>query len=452
MKTLVIVGGGIVSIFSALYARKKFDRIIILEKSDKVGGLLASFQLGENNFDYGTHIPGFTGDIEIDNLLYGTDEEINKKWHRFPYLMSENFFSGSWYQSSPLVNVKSLGQDLYLKALSEILKLPKTDFSKDNLDEYLSSSFGETISNHIYRPIFRKLLGEEIENLHVECLRIFGLQRVILLNSESTVELKKLPEYDSKIGFHSYKEGSPVGGYVYPKGFSGIGTWADMLLEKALNQNIEINYYSTVKVMNVEHNTIKSLELNDGTIINCNYILWALPAALAVKNLNVDFKKDTPKFRTTSLFHFQFDQPLLKKIPQYLLCWDPKYISYRITLYPNISNDRTKTSNASLTVEVLYDESIEKKLNEVSLKIISELKELEIIPISSKIIVSKYEYLGTSFPILSQRFINNCKDSCSFLENSYSNFKMIGRHSGKAFFINDTLLLAKKILMEHSLC
>lgn len=92
MKTLVIVGGGIVSIFSALYARKKFDRIIILEKSDKVGGLLASFQLGENNFDYGTHIPGFTGDIEIDNLLYGTDEEINKKWHRFPYLMSENFF------------------------------------------------------------------------------------------------------------------------------------------------------------------------------------------------------------------------------------------------------------------------------------------------------------------------------------------------------------------------
>jgi len=67
----VVVGGGIIGIFSALFLAKSGHRVCLIEQSGELGGLHTSDSVEGYQFDRGTHIPSLTGVKEIDDLIFG---------------------------------------------------------------------------------------------------------------------------------------------------------------------------------------------------------------------------------------------------------------------------------------------------------------------------------------------------------------------------------------------
>ena len=79
----VVVGGGIAGILSSILLKKKFDQVYLLEKENKLGGLLSSYKSKEGfEFDYGSHFLRDTGVSELDEILYNNSWPFrNRKIH-----------------------------------------------------------------------------------------------------------------------------------------------------------------------------------------------------------------------------------------------------------------------------------------------------------------------------------------------------------------------------------
>jgi hypothetical protein len=415
-KTCVVVGGGLVGLLAAYLATKKFNKVILIEKSLNAGGLLGSFEFNGALYDYGTHIPSITNIDDLDQILYGTKNERTEKYEQFPYLKSENYFMGEWNLSSPLPSALSLPRQVYAQGIIELLEAPGSNPSELNLEKYLISTFGNTFTTHIYKPILKKLLNEDLGKLDKNVLKVFGIQRLIALTAEVTKDLKSIPKYNACLGFHSYTDGAPTFPYFYPKGSNGIGFWSEELLKKTLQAGVEIKTSKFVCNIDLNNTKIRSVKLNDGSQIKCDLVFWSITPALALKAAGVKILSTPPKFRTHTLCHFEFESPFLKLFPQYLLCWDIEMISYRITLYPNITKDRSKLQRYNLTVEVLSDASAETRGQYILEKVLDEIRLMKIVSYDNKVLASKVEYMGNS------------------------NLILLGRASGGNFFINDLLI------------
>ena len=439
-KTCIVVGGGVVGLLAAYLAKKNFENVILVERSSSIGGLLGSFEHEGALYDYGTHIPAITNINDLDHILFGSEQERLNTYHHFPYLRSENYFNSKWNLTSPLISTASLPEKIYSRGIEELLEAKGADQSETNLEKYLIDTFGLTFTREIYKPVFKKLLNEDLNNLHKNLLKTFGLQRLIALTPDATKQLKILPKYDNSLGFHSYTDGSPALPYCYPKGVNGIGFWGEQLLNKVLEAGVVIKTKDSISKINLQGASVRSVLLADNTEIKCDHVFWTVSPALALKSVGLEVKVSAPVFRTHTLCHFEFKKPLLKVIPQYLLCWDVDMISYRITLYPNITEDRAKVQKYNLTVEVLSDSSAAEMQEQISEKVLAELKTMNIVSGDNELLARKIEYMGNSFPILTEQFLRDAKELQNRVEEEFSNLTLLGRAAGTTFFINDLLV------------
>ncbi len=439
-KTCVVVGGGVVGLLASYLASKNFNKVVLIERSDNLGGLLGSFEHSGAIYDYGTHVPAFTAVDPLDDILYGPKDERSQHYEFLPYLRSENYFLGHWNDSSPLLDTRNLMPHDYAQGIVELLEAPGADESETNLYQYLVLTFGKKFTEQIYRPVLKKLLNTELEDINKNVLRTFGLQRLIALTSEVTKQLKTVAKYDNSLGYHSYTDGSPPVPYCYPKGNNGIGYWPNQLIEKVESAGVEIVTGSYVNEIKQYGNAITALTLDNQVEVLCDHVLWSVPPALALKAANIKLESSPPKFRTHTLCHFEFEEPLLKTFPQYLLCWESTMLSYRITLYPNITKDRKASGKHNLTVEVLSDVTAEHKTQEIQSQVLDEMRMMKVIAENNKVINSQVSYMGNSFPILTDEFLDNTKQLQNKVYDTFSNMTLLGRGAGATFFINDLLI------------
>ena len=207
--------------------------------------------------------------------------------------------------------------------------------------------------------------------------------------------------------------------------------------------NVTIHTSQTIDKIVSEKGVIKSLILEDGKSIDIDFCLWTIPPALGLRAGNIKFKGMIPKTRSNLIFHLEFDKPLKNKSSTYLWNWDPHFRVFRITLYPNMKKI-IKNNSSYLTVEVLCDFEEARSIN-VS-QIINELKILDIVPKDSEVIFEKSELLPSTIPILTKDYEKQTFKLNSILEDSYRNLKTAGRYSGRAWFMNDTLVDLYEIL------
>ncbi len=441
MTRCVVVGAGSVGILAAYLCKSKYDEVILIEKNSELGGLLSSFEMNGAKYDYGTHIPGMTGNKTIDEFLFGNEDEIERDFYKFPYLKSENYFKGTWNKKNTLLDVRKLKHENYLAGMLELLEAPGLDGSEENLAEFLEKSVGKTFSEEAYKPVIEKLQGKEVElqDLLPEVLRTFGLQRVIALTSKVSKELKQIARLDQSLAYHSYDDHEREGFYYYPKGNNGIGKWMEYAIDKLEKCGVKILQGEEVSSIEHENGTIGSIILKNNDSIPIDHLVWTVPAFLAYKAAKIEFISKPPKFRNHILCHYEFDIPFMKKAPQYLLCWEPGFYSYRITLYPNITSDTEKSSRFNLTVEVLTGKLESDIIDNLMDTVQNELIELEIIKPESKRIASKLQNLGAGFPVFTTDFMKNVIEQAETLNSNLNNFSLLGRASGRGFFINDLL-------------
>ena len=443
----VVVGGGVIGLLAAYLSSKTYDKVIVIDGDDKVGGLLSSFQMNGISYDYGTHIPATTGVLEVDEFLFGNEGERNDNFHKFKHLSAENYFNGKWNRTSPLLGARTLSKEDYALGILELLQ--KKDDTKDerSLEKYLIRNVGETFTKKLYTPVLKKLQGDvDLDDLSTYALKAFGLERIVALTDDVTNKLKEMKRYDDSLGYHSYENGIRNADYLYPKGINGIGQWVKLIVSKLDKSKVEIKTNRTVKKILHADSAITEIVFDNDESLIVDKLIWTIPPILAAKMTDISVKSLPPKFRTHSLFHFEIDLPLLKPIPQYLLCWDQNFLTYRITLYPNITEDRNNTDFINLTVEVISDSYDPNLVDEYSNKVFEELKELEVIHSSSKILNVKNQYLGSGFPVYTKDLLSNASRQSDFIKSKLSNIEFLGRASGSSFFINDLLVDAHKKL------
>jgi len=445
MNQILIVGGGMVGIFAALKLADHFESVYIIEKAPHLGGLLNSRKINQVSYDYGTHIPAFTVEDEVNEILFNEVNSINGlTWNEYPYLEVANYFMGHWNNESTLLDIRNLSKDLYVRATTEMLASGRPDYTKNNLKEFLNQTFGGTITENIYRPVIRKILGEELENVSPEVLLQYSLHRIMAFNSEKTRELKRDTVIDSKLGFHSYKEYPPSRPYLYPKGNEGVGKWVSSLEKQLKIKNVKILLSNGVTNI-VKKEGRFQVNLESGELPTFNDIIWTVPVAMAYRALDIPIKSTIPRFRYSTLVNLGFDQSFLRD-NHYVLIWDPEILAFRITLYPNLT--KLKESVYHCSVEILSGSTIEDK-PELLKRVLKDLQVVGLVSPEANLVESEIIDIGPAFPVPSTQFRRSVDELNDKFEQLHPEILLLGKASGKNFLLNDTLIHANSVLNKH---
>ncbi|MEE8458342.1 MAG: NAD(P)-binding protein [Phycisphaerales bacterium] len=426
-----VAGGGLSGLFSAILMADRFESVVLVEKGSECGGILRSEPDDRGVFfDCGTHVPDFTSRPEIDEILFGTREEIERDWTVFKRLHAASFYGGRWYDRSGTVDARALPEEDYCRGIVELLSRDKVSTDR-NLATYLIETMGPTLTTKLYAPIVQKLYGVEADQLTTSSsVGYFGLTRLIALTPCVTNKLKELEAFDSKLDFHTAEEA----GHLYPKQ-RGVGFWVERLTKKALSKGVKILTNEVIERISAERGVISSVRLGKRKEnIPCDFLVWTAPPAQALRAAGIPTAPDPTTYRTASVFNYSFDKQITNKKSLYLWNWDPNYKGFRITLYPNL---RPHVPGNDVTVEVL---SGPEEARDFSLKdICRELADTGLVPPDAKVLSESKKVLHNTFPVPTPAHEQAVNDYLWQLEEAFENIMIAGRFGGKAWFHKDVI-------------
>lgn len=431
MKDCVVIGGGIAGICAAIFLARKKHRVTVIERNKHLGGLLSSVSLWGHNFDLGTHVPRETGDKHLDDILFGS---INDDWVVHPFVRVGNFFNGRYNSSSHAMDITSLKQELYEKAFAELLAAetkPVADCS--NLRAYLLSKYGGTLTREVFAPVCQKFFSSELEDLAPEASAFFGMGRVIPADADTTRELKKVPELDSKLSFTSYLEGYSPLNYFYPRQ-GGVGLWVENLVRLAEDLGVVFKKGSTVTALAIEDRKVVSVEVNREVEIRTDALVITVPPIFILDLLKPFQLTNKPRFIKTVLLHFLIDGELLDK-NFYFNCFDPDFDTFRVTLYSNLREQEERVFPVSVELLLSQDD----KRQDYSASVFQELKRMGTISASSVRLESNQTVVPFGFPVINHEFLQGLVEQKQLIRESFDNACFLGKASGKSFFMKDVL-------------
>lgn len=430
---IVIVGGGIAGIISALTAKKLGFNVVIIEQQKNIGGLLRSFESPSGYiFDHGTHFLNRTGNSELDNMAYGS---INQDSYTVLSKSGDgNFYKGIDEEHS-FLDVRKMPKKSYDKAMLELLECNSSDKKFKDLKEQLEGTFGHTIYVDILKPIINKLFGVEPQLLNTDSHLLFGLKRVIAFSSKTSDLLKGIDIYDDKIAYHTRRYGNNDRTF-YPS-HGGVGSWIEQLTDVLEKNGIEVRTKETVDNLKYHNKNITDVVLKSGEEIECNHLVWTLPI-IFLENI-VKSSKDIkssgrPAFMSSSLYHFVIDRPYLTK-SYYLYFYEPSFRTFRATFYNNFRAE--KIDKYLVTVEVISNPSFQDLPSEQD--IFDELKESKSIPRDANFIECSINELATGFPLPTMDLVRNSAIMYDNIMHDFSNISILGKSSNSGFFMKDVM-------------
>ena len=420
---LLIAGGGVAGITAALVAQQASKSVCLVEAAPALGGLLRSSSYENYSFDYGTHFINYTQDPEVDQLLM---PQVNEDWLSFHYLKAGSYFKKT-NSESPLINAADvLPADVYQKGVAELLDIVSNNVNADNMRDQLVQKFGDTFATHIFIPAMEKLFFEKAENLKVNAQLRYGLHRLIVSTSETSIKLKQIPELDERIAFHTSAYTSQTAKHLYPKQ-GGVGQWMDYLISRVDDQSIHLN--NKIKTIHKESSGF-IVGLESGEKILCKKLVWTLAPALYFMALGEQHKMERPHLLHTELFHFVFEQPFVSDL-FYLTDYDPSHAIFRTTLYSNVQGDK---SDFRATVEVLRNDQGETSLE----RILKELAESGVIKNSVVPRFVKREFFPNTFPVLNHQYTKAQQYYTKEMEK-HPDTCFVGKAASEQFFMTDVL-------------
>ena len=345
MKKILVVGGGIVGITSAYFAKNNENKVILVESSDSLGGLLKSTCNEYGCFDYGTHIASKTGVDELDDFLFSDFNENNS--YKFNIGRSGNFYKGKLSDISPFVNTNHLAVSVYQKGCSELESA--NNKVGENLKETLINRYGDTFYQSIFKGLVYKIFGCDAQYLANECLPFFDMSRILAFDKKVSKQKKLNKVLDEKIGFHEFNAGADK---FYPKK-GGIGSWIKILEAKLLNLNIDIKTKSSIT--QIEANSTGFLVHINDEVLQVDELVWTLSSGLLNRFIDTGFNGKKPSFRKTAIYDFVFNKPLDTE-SYYINVYDNDLLSNRMTCYQNL---QSTSEFYACSVEVLNEDNFD---------------------------------------------------------------------------------------------
>ncbi|TGV30978.1 hypothetical protein EN829_034885 [Mesorhizobium sp. M00.F.Ca.ET.186.01.1.1] len=437
METAVVVGGGIAGLLSSILLKEKYEQVFLVERGPECGGLLRSFENKDGvSFDLGTHVLKETGIAPLDELLFSNLQ--NDEWSTLDYLKVGNYFEGKLNKNSQFINTKDMPTELYQKGLVELLHTKPITEPPHHLQEYLVQYFGETFTQHIFKPLMKKLQGASLEELHHTAHILFGYSRLIGGDAQTSRELKTSPFYDGKLAFASYLEGSSHLKNFYPR-TGGIGKWVHSLEKVATERGVTILTSESVEVITRENKHAREIVLQSGKKLACDMLVWTIAPFLLLKSSGVQMDSKVPQFRRMSLHHYVFDRPF-QTDNYYLYCNDPEMKSFRVTLYPNMRHEEQANATFNCTVEAFIQP--DDTLQELDEQLANELRKMGIIDQDAQMLTVDSSFVPAGFPVLTKEYVELLQSHNTMVAQSFDNVVLLGKGNGSTFFMNDVLIEA----------
>lgn len=337
-------------------------------------------------------------------------------------------------------DTRLLQPDVYERGVRELLAITTEMRGARNLAEYLTGTFGATFTKAVFEPIVDARLGPPMSELYPNAHILIGLNRIIVLDPETTRRLKsESPAYDQKIGFHSYLEGKRPTMSYYPRE-GGTGAWIDLLEQRLADRGVSILKNSSLRAISHEGSTVTSVGFSDGREIPCDAIFWTMPASLFLKLSGLPTIVEPPKIRTTSHFNYAIDRPTNTDL-HYFLCNDPSKLCYRVTLPSNVQQEyAARTGRHGISVEVLSGPIAD--VDEASDRVMRELIEMKTVPEDARILWKMGRTGVSGTPVITPTFVDQTRRQMEVLERRLTNAYFTGMLPGVNFF--------KREVLEHS--
>ncbi len=283
-KKIVIVGAGMAGLTAAAYLSRQNYNVLLLDKNDRIGGLLNTFEYDGFFFDAGPR--AFVNSGIVKPMLKDLDIEWDFLENKISIGIEDQLFRVD--SMDALEEYKRILTNLYPEKIGDIEKILSITYKLSEytkvLYEFDNPNFVDFMSDKKY--IFRKLIPWTFKFLNA--LRKFNqftmpmevfLKR--LTDSQSLIDLltqfffRKTPTYFALGYFYVYLD------YFYPK--SGTRALPYLLKEKISNWggNIKLNT-QIVEVIPSESKVIDS----EGNHFDYDHLIWAADLKTLYRSIN----------------------------------------------------------------------------------------------------------------------------------------------------------------------
>jgi protoporphyrinogen oxidase len=428
----IVVGGGIAGIVASYFLAAKGKKVILIESSDKLGGLLTSKCINGNYYDHGTHLLRETGIAQLDEFLHnGLD------YDRFEYIKAGTYYK-RLYEKNAFLTDFSLPENLREECLQQLLEsAQKASPSKfDNLEHQLVSLFGNGYYKNLFRGIIKKLYFEEPANLAPDGHYPMGLSRIIASTEQKSKDLKSDTQVDKVLAFHSVQDGQKSLKSLYPKGKGGVGVWIDLLEKKLIEAGVRI--FKKVKpAFKLANNaTVNQVTLNNQDFF-VEHLYWTVPPIFLYNQTNLP--KPTvsiPKRLSTVIIDLEYRGNYNTDL-HYFQNYDPSFKTFRVTLYDNFNNLYSTSGVNRITVEFLV-ENEQFETDKYKYVAIKELVMMGIANNESELTVVQDSAIRGGFPVPTPNFRKDSElliDGLSVIDN----LTLFGKATGKVWFMRDVI-------------
>lgn len=432
MSRVVIVGGGIAGLVSALVLKDRHE-VVLVEREPECGGLMRSVKRARGlAFDMGTHVIGETGNAVVDTLLFSRLREPD--WKRFKVLRTGSHFNGKLYDKSPHVDARCLPPALYEKAVREVLHPEPPASEPRTVADRLRRDFGPTLTEHVHRPAMRKIFACELEELLAD--NRFALNRFVMFDAARSRELKASdPRLGEALAYTTYDEGLPAVDSCYPRR-GGVGQWAESVCRELTTAGVRLAVGRSVAKVEHAAGNPTAVVLDDGERLPCDRLFWGVPPAFLLKAMGVPVQSVPLTARPMTLFHLVFDKPFTCD-NYYVTSYDPAYKTFRVTLYPNLQDGPTD-GVWHCTAEVIGPGIGPADGPAVA----RELAEMGIADPSAQLLFCDVDAIPTGFPTLTQTFLDSAQKQMALVAEHAPGVDVIGRHKHDSFSIQSVALEA----------
>ena len=288
-KKIIVIGSGFGGIASALRMRAKGYNVTLLEKHSDLGGRARVFKKDEFIYDGGPTV--ITAPYLFDELFNLFNKKISNYvkiiplnlWYRFVFEDGSNFdYSGNDESMEKQIKKLSpkdvLGYKKLVKFTEKIFDKGFTELSAKPFNNiiFMLKQIPALLKLKSYQSVY-KLVSSFI--LNEKLRRVFSMHPLLVGgNPFTTTSIYTLILFlEKKWGIH------------YSMG--GTGSVVNALEKLMLEEGIKILKNSEVtKILN-ENNKVKSVELNNNKIIDCDYIICNSDPPNVYKNLIKSKKK-----------------------------------------------------------------------------------------------------------------------------------------------------------------
>jgi protoporphyrinogen oxidase len=446
---IVIVGGGITGLIAALLYRKKHPKAIItiIEKNQALGGLLRSFDYGDNGiFDYGIHTLYDTGIPELDTLIRSCipiEDWIELSGTKRDF--GGSYLNGKLQDNSPYIDVRNFFDediDILRTQFLEHLKL-KLPLSFDNAESYLVSKYGTLITETIFKPVVQKYYNVELSASHWFITKILPLERIVLFDDKTIEELAKEYNIQTSIAFENQlnmpAEFVADKSAWYPKKH-GIFNYISALEQELLELNVTILKGTSIDVVETnENNTLDLISNTKGTFNEVDKLVWTSGISSCFNTvikqpINLAYH---PPVKTCFVNIKLKEKPKVKGL-FYVYVLEASFISHRLSCPFSFCENAYEDGTYNLAVEVILKQTLTD--GEIEERVIKELGIMKVID-KSDILFQQTEHITGGYPTLTLQNIMSAEFLKESIQTTYpTQIELFGLMSKENLFFQVDIL------------